>query len=120
MGFSFDSTLARARDEVRLKLGDTTDKGHVLEDESIDALLARYSFLEACAQAAEAASAAFARKAEDTKEGDEARSYRGRAKHFLALAAQFRQQDAAPPPAPQLAGSASGCLDAPDLTDYRT
>lgn len=39
MSFSFDPSLASKRDEVRFLIQDTTDSGHLFEDETIDALL---------------------------------------------------------------------------------
>lgn len=39
MTFSFDPTLASDEDKVRFHLGDTVDAGHLLEDETITAMI---------------------------------------------------------------------------------
>jgi len=40
MSFSFDITLAQDSDVVRFHIGDTSEDGHYIEDETIDALVA--------------------------------------------------------------------------------
>ncbi|HEY0003728.1 MAG TPA: hypothetical protein VGB17_02870 [Pyrinomonadaceae bacterium] len=42
MSFSFDDSLSSALSRIRFDLGDTVEDGHLLEDETIDGVLARF------------------------------------------------------------------------------
>lgn len=53
MSFSFDPTLASWRDHARLALGDVESATPLLENETIDAKLTSFGFLEGLAQLAD-------------------------------------------------------------------
>jgi hypothetical protein len=54
---SFDPRLTTHRDFVRFVVGDTNEAAHWVQDETIDALLAQFGYLETVAQIAESRAA---------------------------------------------------------------
>ena len=54
MAATFDPTLATLKDHIRLALGDTNVNTPLLDDQTINAKLAAFSYCEALAQCAEA------------------------------------------------------------------
>lgn len=92
MGWTFAPTLATARDQVRVNIGDTNADDQQLADETLDALLVLTPDLRRCsAQACRLLAARYAREVDrdvrDTtiREGD-------RSAHYLKLAADFDAQ----------------------------
>lgn len=123
MAFTFDASLSEARDRVRLRLGDTVDDGHELEDETIDSVLARHDEREGTAVLAEALAARYARMASDWTDGDAREAYTKRAEQMSEIAKAVRNGPNVDQPVNldlTLGPGATGRLSSPDLTQFRT
>jgi hypothetical protein len=123
MAYSFNPSLPTLRDQVRMRLQDTNINNsglEVFQDETIDAMLAQYSYDEACAQLAESAAAYFAQQATSIDNGPIKYQYEERSKFYLSLSNQIRQLASPPPGAPVWTGATGGQMAAPDLSKYRT
>ncbi len=118
--FTFDPHLSSLRDHIRLRLADTDSSESVFADESIDAMLLKYSFDEACAQLAESAGAEFARKASVVENGPLRYVYQERANFFAELAKIIRSSAQPAPGSPAFTGATYGAMVRPNLADYRT
>lgn len=68
MTATFDISLASKRDHIRLALGDIDASSPLLVDETIDAKLSAFSYLEALAQLAEALVAQFGQRPDEYSE----------------------------------------------------
>lgn len=90
--FSFDASLSTARDRVRFFLGDTINAGHLVENETIEAVLVgEPEERNAAAQIALSLAASYARKTGVTKRiGGTSISYGDVAKELRALAASLQ------------------------------
>jgi hypothetical protein len=96
MAFTYDSPAASEKDAVRFLLGDTTDDGHLLEDEEIDWLISKWKPVHGtteyvAATAAETIAAKFAREANYSADGVSI-SLAQLGQQFRELAAQLREQ----------------------------
>jgi len=118
--FTFDPHLSTSRDQIRLRLADTDSGTAVFADETIDAMLASYSFDEACAQLSESAGAEFARKASIVDNGPLRYEYQERASFFNELARSIRSLAQPAPGAPPFTGATFGAMHCPNLGGYRT
>ena len=86
MSFTFDTSLAADRDRVRFFIGDTTDSGHLVENETITALLAlQPNPVRVAVTIARSLAATFARKA-DKMIGKTKVDQQKIAENFLAIA----------------------------------
>ena len=103
-----------------MRLADTVESSAVFDDDTIDSMLAMYSYDEACAQLAESAGANFARMAETVDNGPIRYVYRARAEFFAGLAKSIRSLAQPPPGAPVWTGATGGAMIQPNLRDYRT
>lgn len=120
MPFTFDPSLSTPRDQIRLRLADTDSASAVFDDLSIDAMLAMYSYDEACAQLAESAGAEFSRMAGVVDNGPLRYEYQERAAFFTGLAKSIRSMAQPAPGAPVFTGATFGPIVRPDLSRYRT
>ncbi len=118
--FTFDPTLSSLRDQIRLRLADTDASASVFADETIDAMLAMYSYDEACAQLAESAGAEFARKASIIDNGPLRYEYQERSAFFTNLAKSVRSLAMPAPGSPPFTGATFGSFELPSLDRYRT
>jgi len=118
--FTFDLNLSSLRDQIRLRLADTISSGAVFQDETIDAMLAIYSYDEACAQLAESAGAEFARMASTVDNGPLRYEYQERAGFFTGLAKSIRSLAQPAPGAPPFTGATFAPMSSPNLCKYRT
>ncbi|MDR3691184.1 MAG: hypothetical protein P4L46_17520 [Fimbriimonas sp.] len=118
--FTFDPHLSSLRDQIRLRLADTSPASAVFQDETIDAMLGFYSYDEACAQLAESAGAEFARMASTVDNGPLRYEYQERAAFFKGLAESIRSLAQPAPGAPPFTGATFGSISQPNLSRYRT
>lgn len=96
MGFQYGDPGASEKDEVRFLLGDTTDPGHLIEDEEINYLISKwkplYDSMEyVAAVAADTLAARFAREASYSADGVSI-SLANLGAQFRELAASLRAQ----------------------------
>ena len=120
MAFSFDPGLSTLKDQIRLRLADTASASAVFDDLSIEAMLAMYSYDEACAQLAESAGAEFSRMASTVDNGPVKYQYQERAAFFIGLAKSIRSLAQPAPGAPEFTGATFGDMRRPDLRLYKT
>jgi hypothetical protein len=92
MGFSFSMDLGDAVSRVRMHIGDATDAGHDIEDETIEALIAAgKTELQAAAQLARSLASKYARQIDSGVDGAYQRNAQVFA-HFQALANDLDRQ----------------------------
>ncbi len=120
MATTYDPSEASTRDQIRGLLADTGEADTMLlQDETIDAYVARYSLGEAKAQLADRLANTFARLAMDIMEANRREMYAGRAAHYRALAQRFRSEGSTDLDGNTQGSVSVGQMTAPDLTLYR-
>ena len=125
MAATYDAALPTAKDRVRLLLGDVPDDGTsgtiesaLLQDDTIEAMLAQYPYNEAARQLAMGLIARFAGEPDKYEEGNGLRlEWRNRLEAWRALMKELRT---AQPSSAVRSGAAVGQLTAPDMTEMRT
>ncbi len=122
MSFTYDPSLRAWRDHARLALGDLDSSEPLLSDETIDAKLATFGFLEGLAQLADSLVALFAQEPDHYSEGSAglAAQWSGRADAWRQVAADCRSGRVAVPVGASSRGLiAVDELENPDLKGFR-
>jgi hypothetical protein len=119
MAVTFNATLSTSRDKIRFLLAQTTSAS-VIQDETIDALIAQQPTLNLAAmQAAMFLASHYAQLHIETAALDVKAKYLDRSKFYYELANKLRTGEITVDGQP-VTGFAVGELSEPDLTGYRT
>ncbi len=125
MSATFDASLPTARDRVRFLLGDVpegassgTISDALIQDETIDAMLAQASYTETCRQMAISLLSRYSSEPDRYEEGNGLKlHWQNRLDGWKAVLKELK--DTAPATVPR-SGIAAGLLTAPAMTNMRT
>lgn len=119
MPATFDPNLQTSKDRVRFRVGDVDGNPQwFLEDESIDGMLAQYSYDETCAQCAEAMGARMAQLATQIQQRNLKLNYQERSQVLFTLADRIRNLAQGGADDPVQTGAAYAQMSDPNLRNW--